>query len=112
MTFNKKRIAQPHEQATKLVGTILFTLRSETDPDWATNSNGCNFGEMYMRPVTVKATKQPDRTLWIEIEGPFDGAFLFTVPIPPTPALRVAITWEKRQLQLALNGEIVQTITA
>src|SRR6266480_439263 len=105
----EKRLAPNQDTPRKDVGTVYFTLR-HAQRDWTTNSNSYDFGTLNRPPVNIKATKMPDRTLTIEIEGPFDSAFLFTVPTPPAVALRVAITWGNQRLNLFLNGEKVQTI--
>lgn len=88
-------------------GSMVFGLNHE-NKDWSTNSSGYNFGSFQHEEISAKVTKHPDKTIEIELIGPFDKNFVFRRPIPPCDdrGLHVAITWKDDMVQLYLNGEL------
>lgn len=90
-------------------GTVDFWLKHEHG-NWATNDYGYDFGRFQTRELSISALKHPDRTIELEISGPF-GQFNFRHPIPECDerGLYVAITWRDSEIQLYLNGQLVDT---
>ena len=96
-------------------GSITFRLKHE-HPDWPTNEHAYNFGTLDTRGIQgtkVTATKHPDRTLELDMDGPFDQHHNVRLPIPicDERGLFVAITWQKPDLKIYLNGALADTIT-
>ena len=97
----------------KKEGSATFWLRHERC-DWATDTNGYNFGNMGNEIVSVSVKKHPTQILEIEVDGPFNKGFVFTVPVPACDkrGIYVAITWKKKAVTLYLNGQLIGTIKA
>jgi hypothetical protein len=93
-------------------GTVTFRM-SHAHSDWPINNAGYSFGPYNIQGVEVKATKLPDRTLMIEIEGPLNTGFLFQTRIASgsSDAILAVITWTEHEISLYLDGVLIQTIT-
>ena len=91
-------------------GTVTFFLEHK-NVDWTTDRDGYNFPDVQHGPISVSARKHPDRTVSIEISGPFGNNYDFREPIPECDerGLHVAITWGKNEVKLYLNGKPVKT---
>jgi hypothetical protein len=97
----------------KETGSITFWAKHE-HPDWASNSNGYDFGSFTGEGITVKMTKHPNRSVTFDIDGPFAKSFHLESAMPDCgpKGLFVAITWENKSLNLYLNGQLVETVSA
>ena len=102
-------MANPVNDLSK-VGSITFWM-TFLHSDWATNDKGYKFPEKRSGPIVINASKEPDGTVRIEIDGPFNKTFQFMAQIPECgeKGLFVAITWEKKEVLLYLNGQHVET---
>jgi hypothetical protein len=91
-------------------GSITFTLKHE-HKDWATNDSGYRFGTVKISGVSVEAVKNPDRTVQLKVSGPLGKDFEFRTYIPECDerGLFVAITWKEPEINLYLNGKLVET---
>ena len=94
-------------------GSMAFVLQHE-HTDWPTNAHGYNFGAAGSEGVTASAVKYPDKTLEIQVTGPFDEAFTFRQPAPECGerGLPVALTWKGQEVTLYLDGKAVETLRA
>ncbi len=93
-------------------GSITFWLRHEHE-DWTTNSESYHFATVKRPGVAVKAIKHPDKTIELELSGPLGQHFDFRHLIPECEArgLFVAITWKAPELNLYLNGKLVEAVS-
>jgi hypothetical protein len=94
-------------------GTIGFTLK-HAHYDWSFNHNGYNFGVLVIEGVTIKPVKQPNKRLFIEIEGLMGNGYLFTVDCPKCGAhgMPITITWKDGKINLYIKGLLLQTVDA
>lgn len=93
-------------------GGIKFNIKHPDDQDWATNNKPYNFGTYENRGVSLTIIKHPDRTLQIDISGPFnESAGAFTQLPPDCPSvLSVAISWGNRKISLYLDSKLVSVL--
>jgi hypothetical protein len=91
-------------------GTISYFAKGEHS-DWATNNNSYNFPNVEQGPIIVSSRKNPDKTVFVQINGPFGNSYDFREPIPLCDArgLHVAITWANNEVILYLNGKKIRT---
>ena len=91
-------------------GSITFWLRHEHE-DWTTNSASYHFGAVRHPGITVEAIKHSNRTVELEFSGPSGQRYHFRHPVPQCDArgLFVAITWKFPEINLYLNGKLVET---
>ena len=94
-------------------GTMEVWLRHDHE-DWATNSDGYDFGTFTKQGVTVSTAKHPDKTIEFDVDGPLAQHFNIRVVIPPCDerGLYVAMTWGQLEFTLYLNGQPAKTFTA
>jgi hypothetical protein len=93
-------------------GTIGFHL-SHDHTNWATNADTYLFMPISQSGIHVSSVKYPDGTIETNVYGPFGRHFTFRTPIPESehPAtLVVAITWERNEVNLYLNGKLAEMI--
>ena len=93
-------------------GTVGFWITDE-NPAWSTNSSGYHFGPFEVEGAVGRATKRPDGTLEVVVEGPVGQRFEFKEPLPhggPHKAVMVTVAWSRVDAKLYLNGELVTTL--
>ena len=56
-------------------GTITGWVNPPSAPNWATDSHGYTFPTITLNSVTASATKYPDRTVEVTVDGPFGRQF-------------------------------------
>jgi hypothetical protein len=88
-------------------GTTLYMRLVHEHSDWSTNSDGYNFPTLTQPDFTLRATKNPDRTISVWLTAP-DGDFDFCEPMPSVDelGLRVVVTWAKGEVILYLNEKL------
>ena len=93
-------------------GSMTFWLRHE-HKDWTSNSNTYSFGEIEHSGIIAGSIKKPDRTVEIKLSGALGRDFTFRQSIPTCDerGLSVAFTWTDKEINLYLNGRLVETIS-
>lgn len=95
-------------------GTVEFTLRPP-NANWLTDDKTYELKAPQIPGVGVSATKHADRTMEVEISGPFDRTWTFRKPInkfDPDGRLHIAMTWKDDRINFFLHGELVETRSA
>jgi hypothetical protein len=92
-------------------GTVMFSVNHQ-HPDWKTNSYGYHFGPLAQGLLSVRATKHPDRTMEICVEGLSESIVATRQAIPDTqqPDVMVGFTWTGTKIVFYLCGEPVDTV--
>lgn len=94
-------------------GSITFWLTHE-HKNWVTNNAGYNFGTFTESGISLQAIKHPDRTVEIVSTGPLASKLQFRCQIPPCDerGLFVAVTWNRGDVSLYLNGKPADEMTS
>lgn len=92
-------------------GSITFWLQHE-HKDWFENEDRYSFGSFKQEEFEVQATKQPDKTIELNVIGTLNQQFNFRESIPhcDDKGLFVAITWAHSSINLYLNGNLTRTL--
>ncbi len=97
---------------TKNKGTVTFLLQHE-HADWFSNHHRYEFPTIRHENLTVKAVKNHDCTIEININGLLEQRLRFVQPIPTScdaRGLQVAISWTVQNVILYLNGREVERL--
>lgn len=94
-------------------GTITSWLRHQHD-DWFSNANSYRFPPVTGEGVTVECVKHPDKTVEVTVAGTLGRDFKFRQVVPPCDdrGLHVAVTWKRPDVNLYLNGKLVESAHA
>lgn len=108
-------MTQPDQPDIQNEGSITFTLTPGPNmpSDWPTDSGQYRFPPFSSHGITLQCTKNEDRTLQAEVQGPLGQPFVFREPLPPETdpqRLPIAITWKHPEVTLYLNGKPVRTL--
>lgn len=100
-----------HDADFRKEGNITFWARHK-NKNWATDNNEYEFWPFGHEGVEVVLTKKADKTLIIELNGPFDRKLKFTCTVPPCDdrGLFVAGTWKDAEINLLLNAIHIKTL--
>ncbi len=92
-------------------GTVAFVVTHQ-HPDWTSNGDGYDFGEVSKGPLRIKAFKHPDKTMELFVEGLGESHVTTRASIPNTNGGRVmvAITWDGREAIFYYCGERIAAI--
>lgn len=92
-------------------GSVAF-LVDHPHPDWRTNGNCYRFGEVTHGPLSISSAKLSDCTMEITIRGLLDRpvSTRSRMPVGSQPGAMIAVTWTDTQLDVYINGQLVDTI--
>ena len=92
-------------------GTVVFQI-DHPHPDWCTNSNKYVFGELRKGQLSISPTKHTDCTVELAISGLGKKKIVSKRPIPESefPGIAIAITWQGNEVNIYLNGQLVDRI--
>jgi hypothetical protein len=91
-------------------GMISFLLE-HADKNWTTNDQGYVFDPIEQQGIGILASKYPDGTLEIDVNGPLGKHVNFRQPTPQDNELgvMVMVRWRPSQITLLLNRQRVAT---
>ena len=81
--------------------------------DWTWNEQVYVFDPIEEDDFEMRSTKHQDRTLEVQILGPFNQSFKFRHPLPlcDTEGLMVTIAWNYPEVMLYFNEELIEEMS-